>query len=317
MRLRRNTVAEICFFTVILFIPALAPAQQTKSASGTSVEVVVGVEPKHGNEVPTITEQDVIVSQGRDRRQVTGWVPAAEDRAGLALAILIDDGAGISFGSQMEDIRAFIQKQAPATLVAVGYMQHGTVFMAHDFTRDHAAAAKSLRLPMAFAGADASPYLSLNDFIKKWPANPAIARREVLMITNGIDTLYGGGYQDPYVDETIKNAQCAGIVVFSIYTPAAGHLGHSYWRINWGQNYLSQLSEETGGESYYFLGPQAPVSFGPYLNEMTRQLGHQFLLTFVAKTQQKAGTESVKVSTEIRDVDLLAQDKVCVPASAE
>lgn len=78
---------------------------------------------------------------------------------------------------------------------------------------------------------------------------------------------------------------------------------------------MAQLSEETGGESYYFLGAQAPVAFQPYLKQMSARLTHQFLLTFLAKPQAEAGTESVKISSEIRDVDLLAQDKVCIPAS--
>jgi hypothetical protein len=290
---------------------------QTDAATGTPVQIIVSVEPKHGNEIPMITQQDVIVNQGRDRRPVTNWVPATGDHAGLALAILIDDSAGISFGSQIEDLRAFIGEQAPTTLVAVGYMQNGTVALAHDFTQDHAAAAKSLRLTEGFGGAGPSPYFSLVDFIKRWPSNPAVPRREVLMITPGIDAFYGGGYPDPYVDETIEDAQCAGIAVFSIYTPAAGHFGHSFWRINWAQNYLSQLSEQTGGESYYFLGPQAPVSFAPYLHELGQRLGHQSLLTFLAKPETKAGTESVRVSSEIRSVDMLAQDKVCVPSTPQ
>ena len=306
-----------CFLMAAFSIPNTASAQQKEAPTGTPVQMVVSAEPKHGNQVPTITQQDVLVYQGHDRRPVTSWVPATGDHAGLELAILIDDSSGFSFGSQMEDIRAFITEQAPATLIAVGYMQNGTVFLTQNFTQDHAAAAKSLRLPQGFDGAEASPYFSLQDFIKRWPSNPALPRREVLMLTSGIDTFYGGGPQDPYLDAAIKDARCAGIVVFSIYTPAAGHFGHTYWRINWGQNYLAQLSEETGGESYYFLGGQAPVAFEPYLNQMSGRLAHQFLLTFLAKPENKAGTEPVKVSTEIRDVDLVAPDRVCVPASPE
>ena len=124
-----------------------------------------------------------------------------------------------------------------------------------------------------------------------------------------------GVYPNPYVDTAIDNAQCAGIVVYSIYTPGAGHFGHSYYRTYWGQNFLSELSEKTGGESYYFLGPQAPVAFAPYLNQMSRQLTNQFLLTFLAKPQKKAGRESVRISSEIHSVDFVHADKVCVPAS--
>jgi hypothetical protein len=309
-------ISGFFFFMAVFAIPRIVSARQQDATSGTPVQMVVSAEPKHGNQVPTITQQDVLVYQGHDRRPVTGWVPATGDHAGLELAILIDDSAGFSFGSQMQDIRTFITEQLPTTLIAVGYMQNGTVSLAQNFTQDHAAAAKSLRLTQGFVGAEASPYFSLQDFIKKWPSNPAIPRREVLLITSGIDTFYGGGYPDPYVDAAIKDAQCAGIVVFSIYTPDAGHFGHTYWRIYWGQNYLAQLSEETGGESYYFLGGRAPVAFQPYLNQMTGRLTHQFVLTFLAKPENKAGTEPVKVSTEIRDVDLMAQDKVCVPASS-
>lgn len=310
-------VVGIGFFAIGLFcMPHFAAAQQEgAAATGVPVQIVVTAEPKHGNEVPEIAQQDVIVEQGRDHRPVTNWIPATGSHAGLELAILIDDASGLSFGSQIEDIRAFIAEQAPTTRIAVGYMQNGTVFLAQNFTADHAAASKSLRLPQGLEGAEASPYFSLSSFVKKWPADPSIQRREVLMITSGIDTFYGGGYPDPYVDTAVQDAQCAGVVVFSIYTPEAGHFGHTYWRIYWGQNYLAQLSEETGGESYYFLGGQAPVAFEPYLNQTTEKLGHQFLLTFLAKPQKKAGTEQVRLSSEIKSVDLVAQDKVCVPAS--
>ena len=318
MCLRAKLFSVISVAMVLVSFPRFLAAQEGGAATGTAVQMVVTVEPKHGNEVPEITQQDVIVNQGRDRRPVINWTPATGSHAGLELAILIDDESGLSFGSQIEDIRAFIAEQAPTTQIAVGYMQNGTVFLAQNFSPDHAAAAKSLRLPQGLAGAEASPYFSLSDFIKKkWPADPSVARREVLMITSGIDAFYGGGYPDPYVDAAIQDAQCAGVVVFSIYTPASGHFGHTYWRIYWGQNYLAQLSEETGGESYYFLGGQAPVAFQPYLSQTTEKLAHQFLLTFLAKPQNKAGTEQVKLSSEIKSVDLVAQDKVCVSAGSQ
>ena len=166
------------------------------------------------------------------------------------MAILIDDSAAISLDTQLNDIRAFIQEQAPTTLVAVGYMQNGTVMVTQNFTQDHMAAAKSVRLSLGYFGAEASPYLSLSDFIKRWNADPAVPRREILMITSGIDTVYMGVIMNPYVDASIKDAQCAGVVVYSIFTPSAGHFGHNFWRTSWGENFLSEISEQTGGESY-------------------------------------------------------------------
>jgi hypothetical protein len=317
MHVPPRVITRISLAIALLFIPKFVAAQEGKADAGVPVQIVVTAEPKHGNELPQITQQDIIVNQGHDRRPVTGWVPAAGPHAGLELAILVDDSSGVSFGSQMDEIRSFIAGQPPTTLVAVGYMHNGTVSLLQNFTQDHAAAAKSLRLPEGFVGAEASPYFSLSEFVKKWPANPAVPRREVLMITSGIDTFYGGGYPDPYVDTAIQDAQCAGVAVYSIYTPGAGHFAHTYWRIYWGQNYLAQLSEETGGESYYFLGGEAPVSFEPYLNQMAQRLTHQFLLAFLAKPQKKARTEPVKVSSEIRGIDFIHQDRVCVAASSE
>jgi hypothetical protein len=301
----------------LLSIPWPATAQQTGMAAGVPVQIVVSLEPRHGNEMPTIAQDEVIVHQGHAVRPITGWVQTTGDHAGLALAILIDEGAGVSLGPQLEDIRSFIQEQAPTTLIAVGYMQYGTVLLTQNFTQDHTAAAKSVRLAQGYLGADACPYISLSEFIKRWPANPAIPRREVLMITSGIDMLYMGVYPDPYVDASVQDAQCAGVVVYSIYTPSAGHFGHSFWRTYWGQNFLSQLSEETGGESYYFLGPEAPVSFAPYLDKLNHQLPNQFLLTFLAEPKKKAGREPLEITSEVHSVDFVHADRVCVPAAPE
>jgi hypothetical protein len=311
----RHLVTAISFGLFLFSLSVPASAQQSGGNQGTPVQMVVSLEPKHGRDLPMLTQQDVMVYQGHDRRPVTGWVPAKGDKAALALAILIDDGAGFSLGSQLNDIRIFIREQAPTTLVAVGYMRNGTVFMVQEFTQDHEAAAKSVRLAQGFYGEGGSPFLSLSDFIKRWHTDSATTRREVLMITSGIDNVYTGTIGNPYVDAAIENDQCGGIVVYSIYTPSAGHFGHSYFRINWGQNYLSELSEETGGESYYLMGPQAPVSFLPYLKKLSAQLPNQFLLTFLAKPEKKAGPQSVNATTEVHDVDFVHADKVCVPAS--
>jgi hypothetical protein len=274
--------------------------------------MVVTAEAHHGSDVPVIQLEDVMVYQGRDRVKTTDWIPLHGEHAALELFILLDDASGTSLGSQLEDIRRFINAQPATTRIGVGYMRDGTVAMAQNLTDDHAMAAKSLRLPIGVAGINASPYFSLSDLIKRWPEAPV--RREILMVSDGIDRYGSSGASDPYVDQAVEQAQRAGIVIFSIYTPGAGHFGHTFWRINWGQNYLSQLSDETGGESYY-LGSEAPVSFVPYLDDLSRRLLHQYLLTFLAKPVQKASMQSVKLRTEVTNAELVAADHVYVPAS--
>lgn len=296
---------------VIAATPGVLRGQQP-TATGTAVHMVVTVEARHGSDVPAIQKEDVMVYQGRDRVKTVDWIPLQGDRAALELFLLLDDAAGSSLGSQLEDLRKFINAQPATTRIGVGYMRDGTVQIVQNLTEDHNQAAKSLRLPIGIAGVNASPYFSVSDLIKRWPEAPV--RREIVMISDGIDRYGPGGSSDPYVDEAVEQAQKAGIVIFSIYTPGAGHFGHTFWRINWGQNYLSQLSDETGAESYY-LGSEAPVSFSPYLDDLGRRLLHQYLLTFLAKPVKKAEMQSVKMRTEVSNAELVAADRVYVPAS--
>ena len=280
---------RIAVLFILLSIPMIVRSEEALIAK-TAVHVVVTVEARHGMDAPTIARENVYVMQGRDRAEVLDWVPAQGDQAGLELFILMDDSSDFSLASQLEDLRMFIKGQPPTTLVAVGYMRNGTVETVAKFTTDHTAAAKAVRLPFGNNGGGASPYFSLQELIKEWPLNPARPRREVLMITDGIDRYNGGGPSNPYVDSTVELAQRAGILVYTIYTPGAGHYSHSSWRTNWGQNSLSQLSDETGAEAYY-LGFGAPVSFVPYLDNIAHRLRSQYLLTFAAKPEMKGNME--------------------------
>jgi hypothetical protein len=293
----------------------LAAAQESASATGPAANLVVTVEARHGSNIPDVTRDDVMVYEGRDRDRVTGWLPLQGDHAGLEFFIMLDDSSNVTLGSQLEDVRQFINAQPPTTKIGVAYMANGIAQVVQNLTSDHALTAKALRLPFGNPGASASPYFSMGDLIKRWPASDE--RREVLMITDGIDRYWGSGPDNAYVDTVIEQAQRAGVIVYSIYTPGVGHFGHSYWRTYWGQNYLSQLSDETGGESYYLMGPAPPVSFAPYMEDITRKLNHQYLLTFMAKPQKKAGMQRVKVHTEVPNAELVSADRVYVPATPQ
>jgi len=286
-----------------------------ESTAGAPVHMVVTVEARHGNNPPEITRDDVMVYEGRDRDRVTDWVPAQGEHTALEFMILIDDGSSVSLGSQLDDIRQFINAQPSTTLIGVAYMQNGAAQVVQNPTSDHAQAAKALRLPMGTVGANASPYFSLQDLIKRWPQTTA--RREVLMVTDGVDWFGGSGPEDPYVDEAIADAQRAGIIVFDIYMPGQGHAAHSYWRYYWAQIYLSKIADETGGESYYINFTGAPVTFSPYLDTITHRLNHQYWLGFIPKPEKKAGMRRVRLRTEVPNAELVAASQVYVPATPE
>jgi hypothetical protein len=288
-------------------------AQQSTPATGVPAHMVVTVEPHHGSDVPAVNREDVMAYEGKDRDTVTGWIPAQGDHGGLELFVLLDDGSNAGLGPLLSDIKQFIGGQPASTKVGIAYMQNGMARIEQNLTDDHAQAGNSLRLPMGLRGANGSPYFSLSDLIKRWPESSN--RREVLMITDGIDPYYGSeDMLDPYVDTAIEDAQRAGILVSAIYTPGVGHSGHSYWQTYWGQLHLAQVADRTGGESYYIGFNGAPVSFAPYLEDMAHRLGHQYFLTFLPQSQKKAGLQPIKLRTEVPNVDLVSADRVWVPA---
>jgi hypothetical protein len=297
---------------LIATAPSLFGRQDT-NATGVPVSTVVTLEPKRGKTIPPVEAQDVLVREGRDRRPVTSFVPLHGEQGSLQLMLLIDDSARGTFDTEITTLKHFVNALPPEAEVAVAYMRNGMAEITADFTRDHASAAKAIRVVMGPGGADVSPYDSLTDAIKKWP-NTGAARREVVMISSGIEAL-GGGYttDNPYVNAGIESAVKAGVVVYTIYDPSVGHFGHSFWRNTWGQNFLSQLSDETGGESY-IIGFGSPVTFQPFLDSILFNLQHQYRLTFTARAENKSGFQPIRVSIAEKDASIAAPDKVYVRA---
>ncbi len=347
----QNGVAAVTLVSLLGLLHLVAPAikGQANSSPGTvPVHMVVMVEPLSANDntVSPILRENVQVRQGKSRLQVTDWIPAREEKAGLQLFILIDDTSDTSLGSQLGDLRDFINAQAPATSVGIGYMRNTTVNIVQNFTTDHAQAAKTLRLPLASLGASDSPYLSLISLLKGWPENKM--RRTVVMVTDGVDRLRGlstpsgavpastrttppnrraplptdtmRNYNtmpaiSPDVDSASRMAQRYGVIVHSIYTPGVGHAGRNYFELTNGQNGMAKLAEETGGESFY-LGLQTPVSFKPYLDRLQMILNNQYFLVFQAIPGKKDGLQRVKISTEAPKVEIVSADNVWVPVTA-
>jgi hypothetical protein len=295
------------------FVAVFAGLSFGQGAPGVTVKAIVTLEPRRGKEIPAIQAQDIAVEQHKNRRPVMELKPLGAND-GLQLMLLLDDSARGSFDTEIPTLKKWVNRMPANAEVGVAYMRNGTASVTAQLTKDHAAAANSIRLAAGPAGADVNPYESLGDAIKKWPGGGA-ARKIVVMVSSGIEGL-GGGYNsdNPYVNSGIRAALQAGVVVYTIYSPSVGHAGHSLWRTTWGQNFLSQLSDETGGESY-MIGFSAPVSFQPFLDSIFEHLKHQYMLTFSARPEQKAGLQPVRIFIPEKDASIAAPDKVYVPAS--
>ena len=255
---------------------------------------------------PEIKREDIQPYLNKERMQASGWDHGQD----LALGILIDDTISQEAASQWNDLKAFILEQSPNTLVAVAYAQNGSAQIAQDFTNDHAKAAKALRIPLGVGGAFNSPYLALEDWLKRWPDNGP-KRRSILMISSGVD-FFRGSFDpiDPDVDPTIEHAQKENVNLWTIYYPNAGHFGRRFFPTFYAQANLSRLSEQTGAESFY-LGYDVPVTLKPYFDEIRDHLNNQYLLTFQNNEGGKKGKlERFRVTTEVPKVEFLTFTQV-------
>jgi hypothetical protein len=300
--------------TMAAAIMTVAPSNAQEAAAMVPVTMTVTASVPSDKRMPDLS-QDIAVTQGKQRLNVTEWVPAQGDRAGLELFILIDDSSNPALGMHLDDLKTFINAQPSTTLIGVGYIRNATVQVAQNLTTDHAVAANSLRLPLGSTGAYGSPYLSAIDLMKRWPAGQN--RREILMVTDGIDrarrsTGRRGLYTNPDVDSANQVALRTGTMIHTIYAPGVGRLGRNYWVATNGQMGIAQLSDATGGKSF-FLGLQQPVSFVPYLDQLQNILDNQYLLSFDAQPGKKAQLQNVSINTEVAGVDLSSADAVLVP----
>jgi hypothetical protein len=287
-------------------------ATTTRPATAASaVTMTVTAVGKKESVPPPIKKEDVELFQGKERMQVADWKRGDT----LFLAILIDDSLDSEAASQWSDLKSFINAQPQDTYVAIAYARNGAAMVAQDFTQDHALAAKALRIPLGGQGAFTSPYLALQDWLKRWPSATGDRRSSVVMISSGVD-YFRGGFDpiDPDLDSTIERAQKENINVWTIYYPDDGHAGRRPFRVFNAQSNLSRLSEETGAESYY-LEFGRPVSLKPYFDEIQSHLNNQYLLTFEGSGGKKGKFERVRVSTEIPKVEFITPSEVFLPAS--
>jgi hypothetical protein len=294
----------------MIFGATSVSAHEPDSSTEVPVHMVVTVKAHHDGQVPVVAANDVKVYQRDKQDTVASWLPLQGDRAGLQLFILIDETSRESVGLQFKSLEKFIEEQPDSTAIGIGYMRNGMVATAQELTQDHALAEKALRLPMGASVGYTSPYLSLSDLMKKWPETKD--RREILMITSGIDPLGGGfsndPYNNPYLQAASDRAQRGGFIVYSIYTPGAGLAGRGRgFRTAFQQAGLDLLSQKTGGETYY-LGFGSPVDFTPYLDDVSYCLKHQYELVFLAKGAKKPTLEPVKVKTEMPNMGLIAAE---------
>ena len=282
-----------------MVLPSSSRVLAQDAAAGPSS--IVTVESKRGGELAEpVSANSVKVKVDGKNSAVAGWAAYGPNatQPNLQLVLLIDDGARASLGLHLQELQKFITRQPATTEVAVAYMRNGTAQFTAQFTTDHEKAAQTLRLPISAAGTNGSPYFALSDLLKRWPAHNPEERREVIMVTDGVDRYNGLRYDpsNPYIQTAINDAIRNRVIVYAIYYHNTGFADGTQEGVNSGQNYLTQLCGTVGGD-FFSQGFGNPVDFSPYLQQINRKLASQYELRVGApETGQKIVNLKVQVS---------------------
>jgi hypothetical protein len=291
----KNTAFAIAVSAVAGCMLAAVPAFASSENQQGQGQAVITVVPAKNAAPAAVNPQDLSLKVNGKATNITGLAPLQGPDSKVELVVLIDDSARSSLGNQMNDIANFIKTLPPNAAVTVGYMENGRAALTGPFTMDRNQAVKGLHIPMSVPQINASPYFSLDALARNWPSNNPDARREVVMITNGVDN-YDPHYDpyDPYMQTAINDSVKAHLIVYSIYWQDSGRLGRGMFATNAGQNLLLMVTGATGGNSYW-MGMGNPVSLIPYLDDVKRRLENQYELSFMAPSNGRPELASLKL----------------------
>ena len=343
MKRNHAAVALVSVCSILALSVRIVHSQGKVAPSTVPVHMVItGQAVKDNSEIAVLRSENLQVKVGKDVIKIEHLIPARDDNAALQLFVLIDDTCETSaLGNNLNDLREFISAQSASTMVGVAYMSNATIQVTQNLVADHALAAKALRLPRGSSSSMDSPYLSLVSLVKSWPQQKV--RREVLMISDGIDRLRGEtSFSSPFPSSSIGGrgleprpggttpntmptisldadtasnvSQRYGVIVHSIYATGVGRLGRNAWEAQLGQSGVAKITDETGGE-YFALGTQNAVSFKPYLDRLQRIFDNQYFLVLQVTPRKKEGLQRVRVSTEVANADIASPNNVWVPAA--
>jgi hypothetical protein len=274
-------------------------------------QAIVTVLPSHeSNDPAAVNLADLKLRVDGKPSTVTAWTPLRGANNRLELVLMIDGSARSSLAGQLSDIASFIKETPSGAKIALAYMSSGRAMLAGPLSSDPAQILRGLHMPLGSAGSNGSPYFCLSDLARHWPSNDRGARREVMMITDGVDP-YNPGF-DPdnsYVQSAIADSARAGLVVYSIFWHNQGYRYNQEAESDTGQNLLSVVSTATGGISYWH-GTGNPISFQPYFEDLRRRLRNQYELRFSAPIKGKPTVVDMKLKVSAPAINVDAPHMV-------
>lgn len=303
------SVAALCLITLMTLLCAASTsyAQRTNAIGGVR-PVTIPVTLRHkADDAPTITlaATDLTVFENGTPQQILSL--RSTERLPIALAVLIQEDVVSSVNNEISPLGDYIRNLPEGSRVFVGYMGAGSLRVRQRWTSNTERAASSLRIPLGTASAAPfNPYVQIREGLRRFESIPA-GRRAMLVVTDGLDISRGVSSSSPSqsidLNRAIREAQRRSVAVYSFYAPTLGGTANSGGLlVSNAQGSLARLTDDTGGRAF-FQGTGAPVSFAPYLRDLTQALGNQYALTYLS-TKPSKGFNRIEVRTQVPEAKL-------------
>lgn len=281
--------------------PAVSSASRSRAARPMTIPITIRVK----GEKPDVELQMIELTVTEDGEpQTLLSIRAIGNNSPLTLAVLIQDDLVSSIGNEIKPLRDFINRLPRGSRVLVGYLRSGSMQVRQKFTTDLEKAGKALRIPLGVASAAPyNPYVEVIEAIRRFDSQPS-GRRAILLVSDGLDLSHGADSssagQSLDLQRAVTEAQRRSIAVYAFYAPTVGG-GDRLLAAN-AQGSLLRLAEETGGRAF-FQGTGAPVSFDPFIKELTRSLDKQVALTYLS-THTEKGFHRIQVRSLSAGVEI-------------
>jgi VWFA-related protein len=259
---------------------------------------VKGVKPE-----PELQMIDLTVTEDGEPQTILS-IRAIGTSSPLSLAVLIQDDLVSSISNEIRPLAEFIRGLPRGSRVMVGYLRSGSLQVRQKFTTDLERAAKALRPPLGFASAAPyNPYVEVIEAIKRFDSQPS-GRRAILLVSDGLDISHGvdsiSVTQSVDLQRAINDAQRRSIAVYAFYAPTVGT--QNAILTGAAQSSLQRLADESGGRAF-FQGTGPPVSFDPFIRDLSVSLDKQVALTYLS-THPEKGFHKIQVRSSSPGVEV-------------
>jgi len=303
IRAARALLSSALITLVVLSHGVLAQTDRSHRSRGAPRPVTIPVTIKVQKPEVEIRVVDLMVREDGDLQSQLSIRRPADNP--ITLAVLLQDDLVSSIANETKGVADFVRQLPDGSRVMTGYIRAGSLQVRRKFTNDLERAAASIRPPLGTASASPyNPYVEIIEALKRFDSQP-LGRRAMIVVSDGLDIAHGVDSSSPSqsldLNRAITEAQRRSVAIYSIFAPPTASSGNQLLITN-GQSCLQKLSDDTGGRAF-FQGTGAPVSFDPFLKEISSSFDRQIALTYLS-THPNKGFHRLDVKSLDRDVDI-------------